>query len=580
VDPATGFKYQLELDSMGAAIRTALFSEFEDRDRKDPKPQLFLSPVDLNGREVLPLASAELTILDEKQKLNLSRLSWKALGVRQQQEGGSSAAFEATIIDANNLPVLKLTKTYQVDPNTYLAKISLQIQNLAQNERRIQYALTGATGLEKEIYGTDMRKIIAGFRTPQGEVASVGLDVKALTKAQTPEARALVPRSADWGFLWIAAVNKYFAAILIPQPDEGKQSVDWLTGRWGMLYHPDQDRRGVSGNETIGFVVSSAPVALSPAGQDSSSRTYDFQLYLGPKDKGRFDKVELYRQLGFVHTIDFMPCCCCPATIINPIAFAILAIMKWMYVVIPNYGIVIIILVLLMRLALHPITKHSQVSMHKMSKLAPRAEEIKKKYGDNKAEMNKKLMELYREQGASPIMSMLPMFVQMPVWIALWSAIYTSIDLRGAPFLPVWITDLSVPDALVPFPAIVTIPLVGWLVYSLNLLPILMGVAFYLQQKLMPMQQAAAATNPQLAQQQKMMNIMMPLMFPLMLYNAPSGVNLYIMASTFAGVIEQYVIKKHIAKKEQHETQGLISATSKTGGKVKKKRPKPFYRFR
>jgi YidC/Oxa1 family membrane protein insertase len=96
----------------------------------------------------------------------------------------------------------------------------------------------------------------------------------------------------------------------------------------------------------------------------------------------------------------------------------------------------------------------------------------------------------------------------------------------------------------------------------------------------MPMQQTAAASNPQMAQQQKIMSVMMPLLFPLMLYNAPSGVNLYIMASTFGGVVEQYYIKKHIQEKKRQDAQGLIAATSKTGGKVKKKKPKPFYRFK
>jgi len=118
----------------------------------------------------------------------------------------------------------------------------------------------------------------------------------------------------------------------------------------------------------------------------------------------------------------------------------------------------------------------------------------------------------------------------------------------------------------------------GWKIESLNLLPIMMGVAFYLQQKLMPTQ-ANASTNPQMAQQQKMMMIMMPLLFPLMLYKAPSGVNLYIMSSTFAGVIEQHVIRKHIREKEREEAKGLVSATSKTGGKAKKKKPKPFYKY-
>ncbi|MHC4147959.1 MAG: membrane protein insertase YidC, partial [Planctomycetota bacterium] len=259
----------------------------------------------------------------------------------------------------------------------------------------------------------------------------------------------------------------------------------------------------------------------------------------------------------------------------HPLAFGIVALMKWMYGFIHNYGVVIIILVFIIRILIHPLTKKSQVSMSKMTKLAPKAEEIKKKYANNKTEMNKHLMALYKEQGASPVMGMLPMMVQMPIWIALYSAIYASIELRGAPFLPFWITDLSVPDAAVRFSTI-TIPLLGWKIESLNLLPILMGAAFYLQQKLMP---KTAAASPQAAQQQKMMMIMMPLFLPLVLYKAPSGLNLYIMASTFAGVIEQYIIRKHIRQKEQVESQGLVSVTSKTGGKAKKKKPKPFYKI-
>jgi membrane protein insertase Oxa1/YidC/SpoIIIJ len=82
-----------------------------------------------------------------------------------------------------------------------------------------------------------------------------------------------------------------------------------------------------------------------------------------------------------------------------------------------------------------------------------------------------------------------------------------------------------------------------------------------------------------MAQQQKMMMIMLPLIMPLALYNGPSGVSLYIMASTFAGAIEQYVIKKHIQDREEQEAKGTVPVTSKTGGKFKKKKPKPFFRF-
>jgi YidC/Oxa1 family membrane protein insertase len=395
-------------------------------------------------------------------------------------------------------------------------------------------------------------------------------------REQAEEFLRITYKQGGTNFLWAATANKYFAAILVPVPDEGRDFCDWVKDKTGWYYNPDGDNRGDSGDETIGVNLEIAPTTLTPKGQADSAKTYNFQLYLGPKDKSLFDKNELYRKLGFFQTIDFMSCCC-PAAIIQPLAFGILAIMKWMHGFIANYGVVIIILVFLMRLVMHPITKKSQVSMSKMSTLAPKVEQIKKKYANNKAELNKQTMALYKEQGASPIMGMLPMFVQMPIWIALYSAIYASIDLRGAPFLPFWITDLSAPDALVRF-AKVAVPIVGWKFDSLNLLPILMGLAFYLQQKMMP-KNAAVATNPQVAQQQKMMMIMMPLLFPLMLYTAPSGLNLYIMASTFAGVIEQDIIRRHIAEQERIELSGLVSATSKTGGKVKKKKPKPFYKM-
>jgi YidC/Oxa1 family membrane protein insertase len=576
-DKASGFKYQLVLDSLGAGIRTATFSEYDTRDGGKRQPLTFLTPVQIDGRTIPSLANGTLTLVNQRQRLHLDQLSWRSLGVQTLAEGGEAASFEAMIVDSDNRRALKLTKTYRIQPNTYLLDCTFNIENLTNESQKVQYDLTGPVGLEYEGLSTDMRKVVAGFRTPQGQVTSVRLDVRALSKAATPEKRSLNPRTSGEAFLWAAAVNRYFAAIVVPVPPDPNGYVDWIAGKWGTYYNENGSRPDPR-HSTIGVQLASTEITLNPAGQADSSRSFPFDVYIGPKDKSLFDKNALYRRLGFVQTIDFMGCCC-PTSIISPLAFGILAIMKGMYYIIPNYGVVIIILVLLMRLALHPVTRYSQVAMSKMSELAPRAEEIKKKYGNNKAEMNKKLMELYREQGASPILGFLPMFIQIPIWVALWSAIYTSIALRGAAFLPFWITDLSAPDAVwtwTPF----TIPLLGWTIHSLNLLPILMGVAFYLQQKIVPMQQPSAATNPQMAQQQKIMMIMMPLLFPLMLYNAPSGVNLYIMTSTFAGVIEQWVIKKHIQEKKEQEAQGLISATSKTGGKVKKKKPKPFYRFK
>jgi len=605
-DPDIGFRYQLELTTKGAAIRRTTFSNgddkgFDDRDYKDPRPLVILSPVKLaDGTEILSMANTGFVFVEQKLQLPLNKLHWKSFYVEKDYDGSQTARFEVVIKTLAGEPVLKLIKTYKVVPGSYLLECKLAVENLSTAEQEVCFNFAGPVGIGREGIRADMRKVVGGFMASDGNIIStrkviltsffgkfrneLGLKDATLEyqRAQSRQAREeaekhlrISPERAGYRFLWAATTDKYFAAILRPVPDEGKNYCDWVKDKTGWFYNPDGDERADTGDETIGVDLKIASSTLASVGQPGSAKTYNFQLYLGPKDKSLFDKNDMYRTLGFVQTIDFMGCCC-PASIINPLAFGILALMKWMYGFIANYGVVIIILVFLMRLAIHPLTKKSQVSMSKMTKLAPKAAEIKKKYANNKAEMNKQMMALYKEQGASPIMGMLPMFVQMPIWIALWSAVNTSIDLRGAPFLPFWITDLSVPDALVRF-STVTVPLLGWKIDSLNLLPILMGVAFYLQQKMMP-KPAAAAASPQVAQQQKIMMIMLPLLFPLMLYKAPSGVNLYIMASTFAGVIEQHVIRKHIREKEKAESVGLVAATSKTGGKVKKKKPKPFFK--
>jgi len=576
-DPETGFKFQLELSSKGAAIRKATFSNgngngFDDRDYKNPKPLVILSPV---GGQPGSMANKELIFVEQKLQLRLGELHWKSYEVEHSSDGSQTARFEAVIKTTAGEPVIKLVKTYRIVPGSYLLDCDLTVENFSDSLQNVSFNLAGPKGLGREDFRTDMRKAMACYRDSEGKInykEDVKFNAKTLRNANGLYSESLV--KPEDNFLWAAVTNKYFAAIVVPTPDEGKNYCDWITDTAGLLYNPDRDERADSGDETVGVDLQIAARDFSAAGQADCSKTYNFRLYLGPKDKSLFDKNRMYRDLGFMYTIDFMGCCC-PAALIRPLAFGILAFMKWMYGFIGNYGVVIIILVFLFRIVIHPLTKKSQVSMRRMSKLAPKAEEIKKKYANNKTEMNKQIMALYRQQGASPVMGFLPMMVQMPVWIALWSAIYASIDLRGEPFLPFWITDLSVPDAFFRFPSPIIVPLLNWKILSLNLLPILMGVAMYLQQKMMPKQ---AATNPQAAQQQKMMMIMMPLFLPLVLYNGPSGVNLYIMASTFAGVVEQYFIGKHIREKEEAEAQGLVAVTSKTGGKVKKKKPKPFYK--
>jgi YidC/Oxa1 family membrane protein insertase len=552
--PNWKYMFEIVFSSKGASVSRVTLSQFKSR--FDKKMQLdVLSPLQLaDGSEVLSMETGSFAMLDQKIAQPVTA-----------DDGTQSVTFTASVKRDDNGEVIQIAKTYTIRPNEYHIDCDVAIKNLSTESYKTRFDMHGPGGIGKESIQQDIRKVVAAYLDTKGQVVTTRIDVTKMKNGQPIE-----PGNAQDRFMWAAVTNKYFTAIVRPIPEKG-ETPDWIFRLTGDRYNIDPK---VDPEGNLSFDMRTNVMDLAPAGQLGSERICRFQIYLGPKDKSLFDSVALYEKLGFMQTIDFMACCC-PASIIGPIAFGILALMKATYTFIPNYGVIIIILVLLVRLLLHPLTKKGQVSMMKMSKLGPKAEEIKKQYADDKQEMNKRIMELYKEGGASPIMGMLPMMVQMPLWMALYGAIYASIDLRGAAFLPIWITDLSAPDAVLSWTPI-AIPLIGAF-SSLNILPILLAVGMYLQQKLTP--QPTMQSDSAMAQQQKIMLIMMPVMMLLFLYNAPSGLNLYIMASTFGGIIEQKVIKKHIEERDAEEALGLVSATSKTGGKIKKKKPKPFFKY-
>jgi len=582
-DDKNRFKFMVELTSKGAAIKTVTLSEFDDRDPDNPQPLKLITPMETGSGPKYSLANTTFLVPGQKKPFPLEMLDWQLTeDVTTESDGSQKVVFGAVLRDAARKDAFRITKTYRLAPGSYDLQYRIKVENLSDATVEVNMGLQGPGGIVREDARSDMRKVAAAYLV--GETGAIELVKKDFGKLRksikkgTPEQLSLHHNRADAHFIWGAVINKYFTAIVRCVPDEGQWCRDVVPGP-AQYTDPQLDAKSAGDAAAGSFSLHIPGLKLAAAGEEGAERTFTFHLYLGPKDRDFFNKNAEYRKLAYFKTIDFRGCCC-PAKLIEVLAFGIMAIMKAMYRAMGpfgNYGVVIMILVFLVRLVMHPITKKSQVSMMRMQKLGPKMEELKKKYAKDKAELNKRVMELYREQGVSPFSSFLPMMVQMPIWIALWSAINVSIDLRGAGFLPFWITDLSSPDALFRFREF-TIPLLGWHIDSFNLLPLLMGVVMYLQQKLMPHSKAAEETNPQVAQQQKMMMIMMPLLFPIMLYKGPSGVNLYIMSSISAGVIEQMVIRKHIREKEQEEARRLVPVTKKTGGKVKKKKPKPFFK--
>jgi YidC/Oxa1 family membrane protein insertase len=196
---------------------------------------------------------------------------------------------------------------------------------------------------------------------------------------------------------------------------------------------------------------------------------------------------------------------------------------------VPNYGLAIILLTVIVRLATWPIMARQMKSAEKMRELMPRVKALQEKYKDDRQKQSEETFKLYRETGVNPLGGCLPMILQLPVFIGLFYALQSSIDLRHAPFF-LWIDDLSAPATLF------TLPGVG---FPVRLLPLLMGASMFIQQKMMPQ----AGMDPA---QAKMMLIMMPGMMLVISYTFPSGLVLYWMISNVLGIVHQLYVRSRM----------------------------------
>ncbi len=327
-----------------------------------------------------------------------------------------------------------------------------------------------------------------------------------LTFTSTPE--TISSRSVDW----IAAKNKFFVQILTPE-------------RVADGFDLSLRREGEGKDQEIVEVAAALQFEQTlVAANDTFTRST--RAYIGPKDFGLLKKhgmdqteVMEFKSVGFW---EFM----------NPIMYPIKKALLWgliHFAPFGSYGIAILILTVLIRVIFWPLTHKGTESMKKMQSLQPLMKEIKEKHKDNPQRQQQETMALYKEHKVNPMGGCLPMFIQIPVFIALFAVLRSAIELRYSSFL--WISDLSEPENL--FAGM--IPFVG----SLNILPLLMSATMMWQQKLTP-----TAGD---AQQQKMMAIMMPIMMLFFFYKMPSGLVLYWTTSQVL-MIAQMLIKK---KKEE-----------------------------
>jgi len=298
---------------------------------------------------------------------------------------------------------------------------------------------------------------------------------------------------------WIGYGDNYFITALIPIISEGP---------WNILI----EKKGADG------LTESRLTALKPSPKSAGQgvEVLNLGIYFGPKDIDRLNTLghNLSKAINFGW--------------FDPIAKPVLYFLKFLYQYIHNYGLAIIIVTILIKVAFWPLAQKSAKSMKTMQKLQPKMAKLKEKYGKDKEKMNKELMQLYKTYKVNPMGGCLPMLLQIPVFFALYKVLLQSIELRHAPFM-LWINDLSAPDRLM-IPG-VSIPYLG----GIPVLTLLMGVSMFLQQKLSP-----SSLDPT---QARMMQFL-PVIFTCMFINFPSGLVLYWLINNVLTIAQQHYVNK------------------------------------
>jgi YidC/Oxa1 family membrane protein insertase len=319
---------------------------------------------------------------------------------------------------------------------------------------------------------------------------------------------------------WAAIVGKYFTFVALPYLSQFEL---------GFSSHPEE-----------GLPAASRMLITRPA--TVTSRIEDrFHFYLGPKNEPnlriyeRGDNVFRLRETGIVELSD-------SRGFLAPLE----KILKWLLLffhgIIPNYGVAIILLTLAVKVVMFPLTKKSSESTLRMQTFAPKIKEIQEKYKGNQQKIHAETAELYKRENYNPLSGCFPMLIQLPIFLTMFQLFNNHFELRGAMFIPGWITDLSRPESIIDFPEGVALPLLGWT--AIRLLPFI-----YVGSQLL---YGKVTQNPQQGSnaQMKLMLYAMPIIFFFVLYDMPSGLLVYWIMSNVLTLVQQSIINKYIVKRK------------------------------
>lgn len=377
---------------------------------------------------------------------------------------------------------LQVVKIFRVQPGNPLVDFEISLTGLPTDTREAWLEVAWGGGLPQA------EKIPRNDQMTYGAILSLGKDIQRI-----PASKFNKEQRKTWSGVvnWVAARNKYFMAGLVPEPGT-------VTGAMA------------TGKSTEHWAGAGLRYALTGAGQFHQS----MRLYLGPLD---YWKLKAVHQ-GLERSVDL------GWKVILPVSQLLLTLLNMGYRLIPNYGVVIILLSALTKIIFYPLTKSGMKSMRAMQEIQPEMERLRKKYADDPNRMNQEVFGLYKKHNINPVGGCLPLLLQMPVFFALYTVLANSVALRQAPFM-LWIDDLSSPDVLFR---------VGN--FSIHLLPLLMSATMFWQQKLTP-------SDPR----QASLMYLTPVMMLFFLYSVPSGLSLYWTVVNILSVAQQYLINRERA---------------------------------
>ncbi len=393
-----------------------------------------------------------------------------------------------------------IRKIFTFYGNNYASKVDVELENMDDVISNYRYDVEWANGINFVEQNSEDE---ANYANASVYSAEEQIIVEADSDGE------VVQKEFNGKIDWVGVKNKYFAIIISPDipNDRGGAIIEGQT-----IPHPQYGMRE--------YYNTSLKVPFNNTRLQKNS----FNLYMGPID---YDLLESYGRsyealfdFGSFFGLKF---------IIRPISeFILLPLFKFLHTFIPNYGFVIIVFSLIIKFALYPLTKQSYKSMKKMSMLQPKIAELKEKYKDDPQRVQKETMNMYSTYGINPMGGCLPMLLQMPILIALWSLFNVAIEIRHEPFM-FWITNLSAPDVI--YDIGFKIPLFG--IDKITGLAPLLGITMFFQQKM-------TMKDPS----QKAMVYMMPAMFTFMFMGFPSGLNLYYFMFNLFSIVQQNLINK------------------------------------